>query len=100
MAGIAVEIPAKVGIGAGDGSGDGAPVVHRALATRRQRPRASTAVSDPYRAVHSAVPGHRDCLMRAVRSCTRLNASRSTVRRLEILSLAWMTVEWSRPPNL
>ena len=39
------------------------------------------------------------CLMRVVSSCTRLKASRSSFSRRVILSTAWITVVWSRPPK-
>src|SRR6185295_12007000 len=44
-------------------------------------------------------PHQRACLMRAVNSCTRLYTDRSSRMSFVILSFAWMTVVWSRPPN-
>src|SRR6185437_7113136 len=100
MTGISAEIPARERNRAGDRSGDAAAAVHRVPPAAGGLPDRSTDRVGGYRAVHRSLPGHRDCLIRAVRSCTRLKASRSTVRSFEILSLAWITVEWSRPPNL
>ena len=41
----------------------------------------------------------RVCLMRAVRSWTRLYTDLSSEIRRVILDVAWITVVWSRPPN-
>ena len=42
---------------------------------------------------------HPRCLIRAVRSCTRLYTALSSEIIRVIFAFAWRTVEWSRPPN-
>src|SRR4029079_6108700 len=42
---------------------------------------------------------HPRCLIRAVRSCTRLYTALASEMSRVIFAFAWRTVEWSRPPN-